>query len=470
MLRLSQSLLDTDPTRVYLTGHSMGGHGTWQIGSLYPDRFAAIGPSAGWLSFSSYRTPTTEPTTSASTVPGTKPASLGEIFRRAGSSSDTQSLMPNLVSDGVYILHGTDDDNVPFAQAEQAVKILEGFHRDFRLHAQPKAGHWWDASDEPGTDCVDWAPMFDFFARHRLPRSDEILDIDFRTVNPAISSRADWLAIDAQLRPQEMSRVQVRCDPLAARFVGTTENVARLWIDMRRLPPGETAPTANIDGQLINLERGTDVWLYRDDGGWKSGPAPTPKLKNASRSGPFKQAFNNHMVFVYGTLGTPEENAAAFNKARYDAETWWYRGNGAVDVVPDTDASWRQGDRNVVVYGNSDTNGAWVTLLSESPIQVSRGKIKIGDREETGDDLAAMFLRPHPTSPTALVAAISGTGPAGMRLTNRIPIFNSGTGLPDWVVIDAAAMRQGLRSARAAGYYDNDWNLSPLDTAWQSQR
>jgi len=33
----------------------MGGHGAWQIGSLYPDRFAAIGPSAGWLSFDSYR-------------------------------------------------------------------------------------------------------------------------------------------------------------------------------------------------------------------------------------------------------------------------------------------------------------------------------------------------------------------------------------------------------------------------------
>ncbi|MFO0982362.1 MAG: hypothetical protein U1E76_11600 [Planctomycetota bacterium] len=38
----------TDPARVYLTGHSMGGHGTWQIGVLAPDRFAALGPSAAW--------------------------------------------------------------------------------------------------------------------------------------------------------------------------------------------------------------------------------------------------------------------------------------------------------------------------------------------------------------------------------------------------------------------------------------
>src|SRR5262249_7727826 len=43
-----------DPQRVYLTGHSMGGHGTWIIGCTYPDRFAAIGPSAAWTTFWSY--------------------------------------------------------------------------------------------------------------------------------------------------------------------------------------------------------------------------------------------------------------------------------------------------------------------------------------------------------------------------------------------------------------------------------
>ena len=39
--------LKTDPQRTYLTGHSMGGHGVWHLGATFPDRFAAIGPSAG---------------------------------------------------------------------------------------------------------------------------------------------------------------------------------------------------------------------------------------------------------------------------------------------------------------------------------------------------------------------------------------------------------------------------------------
>jgi acetyl esterase/lipase len=36
-----------DPARVYLTGHSMGGMGTWSIGLANRDRFAALAPMAG---------------------------------------------------------------------------------------------------------------------------------------------------------------------------------------------------------------------------------------------------------------------------------------------------------------------------------------------------------------------------------------------------------------------------------------
>ena len=36
-----------DPTRIYLTGFSMGGFGTFNVASEYPDRFAAIVPLAG---------------------------------------------------------------------------------------------------------------------------------------------------------------------------------------------------------------------------------------------------------------------------------------------------------------------------------------------------------------------------------------------------------------------------------------
>ena len=55
------------------------------------------------------------------------------------------------------------------------------------------------------------------------------------------------------------------------------------------------------------------------------------------RNGTFKDGFRSRMVYVYATNGTTEENAWAFEKARFDAETWYFRGNGAVDIVADKD-------------------------------------------------------------------------------------------------------------------------------------
>src|SRR5205085_1737719 len=36
-----------DPDRVYLTGLSMGGFGTWALAARHPDKFAAIAPICG---------------------------------------------------------------------------------------------------------------------------------------------------------------------------------------------------------------------------------------------------------------------------------------------------------------------------------------------------------------------------------------------------------------------------------------
>lgn len=41
--------LPIDPDRVYLTGLSQGGHGTWALGAAHPDRWAALAPICGWI-------------------------------------------------------------------------------------------------------------------------------------------------------------------------------------------------------------------------------------------------------------------------------------------------------------------------------------------------------------------------------------------------------------------------------------
>lgn len=45
-----QKAYKTDPKRVYLTGLSMGGYGTWSLAAAHPDKWAAIVPVCGGVS------------------------------------------------------------------------------------------------------------------------------------------------------------------------------------------------------------------------------------------------------------------------------------------------------------------------------------------------------------------------------------------------------------------------------------
>lgn len=53
LLDLVQARYAVDPHRLYLTGFSMGGFGTWEFSLTYPRRFAAIAPVAGGYIFQS---------------------------------------------------------------------------------------------------------------------------------------------------------------------------------------------------------------------------------------------------------------------------------------------------------------------------------------------------------------------------------------------------------------------------------
>ena len=114
-----------------------------------------------------------------------------------------------------------------------------------------------------------------------------------------------------------------------------------------------------------------------------------------------------------------------------------------------------------------DGNTAWEALLGGGPVQVRRGRLKVGEREEAGNDLACLFVRPRPGSDTALVGAVSGTGVAGLRRTDRLPYFVSGVGYPDWVVLDGTSWTRGVEGIRGAGYFGLDWEVESGESAWR---
>jgi hypothetical protein len=281
------------------------------------------------------------------------------------------------------------------------------------------------------------------------------------------------------------SAVHLELDPKRRRIHGTTDNVARLALDIGSALPGSNADgpfVVELDGQSMSgLSVGSSpsnnerrVWLVRSGVTWSVARSPAPpSRKGPLRQGPFKEAFRNRFVFVVGTKGTLEENAWALARARFDAETFWYRGNGSVDIVADAGflepaRSEEFRDRNLILYGHSESNAAWPLLLGKSPVQVRRGRVPIGQRMISGDALACLFLHPRPGSDRAAVGVVAGSGLAGLHLTERLSYFTSGVAYPDCLLLNARSLSEGPSGLIAAGYFGPDWDVESGEFAWRN--
>jgi poly(3-hydroxybutyrate) depolymerase len=452
VLAIAKDQFKPDPQHVYLTGHSMGGHGTWFLGATYPDKWAAIAPCAGYPTLKEYGS-------ADGVIPDSSTNPLEQILLRSGNQSDVLKLTSNYKPLGVYVFHGDADRTVPVTYARQMRKLLGESQPDMSYYEYPGGSHWF------GDHSVDWKPLFEFFKWHTILPDSAVSTIDFTTANPGISSSFRWAAIEQQTQPLIYSRIQLKRDGKAV--TGTTTNVALLTLALDEF--GTNTPvTITLDSQpaLTHTTGSAHDTLYvrRNGDRWSLAQRPTVAQKGPHRNGTFKDAFTNRMVFVYGTRGTKEENDWTQQKARYDAETWYYRGNGAVDIIADTDYSpATYNDRGVVLFGNATTNTAWKLLLADCPIQLESNQIRAGDQRWQGDDLAAYFVWPINGSAVASVAVVGGTGIKGMRAASANQYFAGASGFPDFMIFGLDMVRTGSQGVRMAGFFDNDWKLTPTN-------
>lgn len=98
----AEGKLRVDESRVYLTGFSMGGYGTWDTAVAYPERFAAIAPIAG-----------------------------GGNAGLAGRLKD----MP------IWAFHGEMDVNVPVTESISMVDAVKPYTKDVKLTIYPNMTH-----------------------------------------------------------------------------------------------------------------------------------------------------------------------------------------------------------------------------------------------------------------------------------------------------------------------------------------
>ena len=127
-----------DSNRVYLTGLSMGGYGTWNLGLAYPEKFAALAPICGGA----------------------------DLINAILSSREKPQALKTL---GVWSFHGEKDPVVPVEESRRMVEALKKIGvPDVKLTIYPEAGHdsWTETYKNP--EFYRW-----LLAHERKPASPE---------------------------------------------------------------------------------------------------------------------------------------------------------------------------------------------------------------------------------------------------------------------------------------------------------
>lgn len=138
-LDMTQSEFRTDSSRVYLTGYSMGGNGSWYLAYHYPERFAALVVVCGFVN----------PIHTASGVNYTPISS-------ASGEQDIEQVAQRLRTIPLWIFQGDADPVVPVEEARRIVAALRLVGNNPRYTELPGVGHnsWDPAYENP--DLPTW--------------------------------------------------------------------------------------------------------------------------------------------------------------------------------------------------------------------------------------------------------------------------------------------------------------------------
>jgi predicted peptidase len=131
-----------DPARVYLTGISLGGFGTWELALEQPRRFAALMPIASGL-----RAPCPQ---------GNCPLLVTAI--PATTPDPYMYTAQHLSGVPIWVFHGSADPNVPVSGARQLVADLRSLGAPVKYTEYAGAGH--DVWDMTYADPAVWEWMF----------------------------------------------------------------------------------------------------------------------------------------------------------------------------------------------------------------------------------------------------------------------------------------------------------------------
>src|SRR5258706_2746301 len=394
-----QRAYNVDRNRVYLTGLSMGGGGTWHLGLRYPDRFAAIVPvcAVGDLSL----------------FPFTQGASAAD--RALLDLTGPTPIPENAANLQVFIFHGDQDPPVNVEHSRRMVaryRELGFFGKNVRYFELPGVNHFaWDFAYRDASLFARLQPI------RRNPFPDRVV---YSTFSPRFN-QAYWVRIDRIDRGFKLARIEAT--RRARLFEVKTDNLSAfsLLLGPPLLPAGMPLEV-KVNGEAVwrgvppattlSLAKGrSGRWVQRP---WV-GPAVGPPDHAEAGLRSVSLAQSSAHVYVYGTSGDGEANAAARRGAEMLAD-WGPNVRAHFPVVADSEVTPEMmASRNLVLVGNAGDNRVVARMAHKLPLrQDAEGAFAAG-RRVAGPDASFRLHYPNPLAPGRYVLVYGAGSAAGLK-------------------------------------------------------
>ena len=427
---------------IILTGHSMGGHGTYVVGSILTKEFSSIAPGAAWGDFASYFPPST------SKLHAFGDPEIIQVRDIVRMSHSPFTYLENFKNLPVMIYHGRADDNVPFYQGRMFYKYLKHLKSDVEFHEIEGKGHWWNDPETDYTDCVD-SPTHHEFWKSNEKSAEKTFPHYFISADLDLNNSSDQFTVIRQIKPLRKTRLV--SDLVNNTIQIVTSNVKAFIFK----PESGNKPVIIIDEETekISTLKLTDkkLFLIRDKkGSWKSYSMKSFIMRvryPSSGYGAKKVFFKPYLLVICGKKDS-DEYKKNFERARYYSYSIWLRGNGYVKMLNEEYVGyWHFNSMNMVVFGVPKINSrlkkhysiAFRKLKEETGISDPQNALvhyhipkKLNDQNL--QQWSESIEPPDVTTPSSVLPGQSFLFIKGKVSGIFIPLY-SYAGVPDYVII-----------------------------------
>ena len=438
-----------DPTRVSITGYSLGGTVAFALPLHYPSIFSAAAPLCGYPNLTTYQ--------SVKDV-GHTPFEDAMIARRfLGNYAANAMYTP------MHIVHGGQDG--PQRSAIMASR--------FKQLGVP---HIYDVQDDLAHNVWDYAykdgQMIAWLKKKQQPRPPNRVHLVtgeyrydrsywIRLIAMERSPGAPGAKVDKIDQPESFADIDAQMDWAARSLKITTRNVAAFALDVAQLGAVK-GTTVTIDTATMPVDDPAKAMFFeKSEKGWTSSltePSREGK-KRAGVSGPLDDVLRHPQLIVYGTQDPGQTETNLTVAQHFSSADQWASARFPIKADRDVTEAELTG-RSLVLIGGPASNKIAALFAKDLPIAFEPGALTFRGKRYEGDDLGASLIYPHPRDPKEYVVLHAGTTFRGTLASRHLPQL-----APDFLIYDTRlTLQRGelLLDRRApavkeGGFFDEAW-------------